>query len=68
MQQLFNPNEFVKGDIILNFYYEQLYEVVEPEKNGMSLLKNINTGVVETWNANNNRHFIKEDSFQMKLF
>lgn len=54
-----NPGEFNSGDVIQSVYSETVYEVIEREnKRGISILRNLFTGSEETWNSNNNRHFI----------
>lgn len=56
----FNTNAFEVGDTVVSKYSKEQYEVVQPDsKQGMGKLKNLNTGVVEDWNANNNPHFVK---------
>lgn len=34
------------------------YRVIEPDKNGMAKLYNINLNTHENWNAYNNNHFV----------
>ena len=55
------PANFKIGDMVQSVYSGLLYEIVEPNKNGMAKLKNIRTGQVEDWNAENNPHFKQLD-------
>lgn len=56
-----NPASFQIGNIVQSVYSGLLYKIVEPNKNGMSKLKNIRTGQVEDWNAENNPRFKQLD-------
>lgn len=57
MSTLKNPAFFDIGDKIINYYSRAPYIVIEADKRGMAKLKNLNTKVVEDWNADNNRQF-----------
>ena len=61
-----NPIEFKHKDIIESVYSNKLYKVIEPDKKGMAILLNIETGLKENWNSCNNPHFIKSSN-QLKL-
>lgn len=62
-----NICEFKTGDKITNQYTSSNYEVIEPNKNGMSKIMNLDTGIVETWNAYNNNHFLKSERNNYKV-
>lgn len=62
-----NIYQFKLGDIISDQYSNTHYQVVEPDKNGMSKIRNLTTNVVETWNAYNNNRFSKLEG-QLSLF
>lgn len=61
-----NPIEFNPGQLIISIYTNKMYEVLE-HKNGMSKLYNLETGIIENWNSNNNQHFVKQSN-QLQLF
>lgn len=63
-----NPNEFNAGQIIISVYTLDLYKVICPGKAGMSKLLNLQTNFVETWNAENNRHFALPKLKQLDLW
>lgn len=52
-----DPRKFNVGDIIVSVFTGTKYEVVEPDKNGMAILKNLKTNLSEQLNAHNNPHF-----------
>lgn len=54
-----NPKDFKKGDIIIDVYSNRIYEVIEPDKHGLSLLKT--EGYTKTLNAYNNPRFVKAE-------
>lgn len=62
-----NPIHFNKGDFVRSFYSEKHYEVIEPDKRGMAILLDVETGRKEDWNSCNNPHFEKQTP-QLKLF
>lgn len=62
-----NIYQFKPGDIIADQYSNTHYQVVEPNKNGMSQIRNLTTNVVETWNAYNNNRFHRLEG-QLRLF
>jgi len=64
---MYNPNRFTKDELIKDVHTEKVYKVVEPDKKGMAKLLNIESGIVENWNACNNPRFIKQLS-QLSLF
>lgn len=59
-----NPIEFKPGELIMSIYTNKMYEVIE-HKNGISKLHNIQTGIIENWNSNNNAHFVKQNQLQL---
>ena len=59
-----NPIEFKPGESIMSIYTNKMYEVIE-HKNGISKLYNIQTGIIENWNSNNNAHFVKQNQLQL---
>lgn len=59
--------QFNPGDTISDQYSNIHYQVVEPDKNGMSKIRNLSTNVVESWNAYNNNRFSKLEG-QLGLF
>lgn len=63
----YNPDTFVPGDKVISIYTGIHYTVLEPDKNGMSLLLNEDSKVKETWNTYNNAHFHKLEG-QLNLF
>lgn len=62
-----NIYQFNPGDTIEDKYTGAHYQVVEPDKNGMSRIRNLATGIVETWNAYNNNRFHKLEG-QLSVF
>lgn len=54
-----NPKDFKKGDTIIDVYSNLIYEVIEPDKHGMCLLKIEN--YTKTLNAYNNPKFEKAE-------
>ncbi len=62
-----NIHQFKPGDIIADQYSKNHYQVVEPDKNGMSKIRNLDTNIVEIWNAYNNNRFHKLEG-QLSLF
>jgi hypothetical protein len=61
------PIEFKKQDFIKSVYSNKIYEVMEPDKKGMAILRNTETNRKENFNACNNPHFVKQEN-QIKLF
>lgn len=59
--------QFNQDDIISDQYSNTHYQIVEPDKNGMSKIRNLDTNIVETWNAYNNNRFHKLEG-QLSLF
>lgn len=64
---MYNPNRFKKDELIKDVHTEKVYKVIEPDKKGMAKLQNLESGIVENWNACNNYRFIKQPS-QFSLF
>ena len=62
-----NLFEFKEGDIIRDKYSDNHYEVIEPDKSGMSKIRKLSDGGVEYWNAYNNNRFYKMKG-QLSLF
>ena len=62
------PSEFKESDILEDFYTENHYKVVEPDKNGMAVLFNLSTQKNEVWNSCNNCRFTKlEGQLEIKF-
>lgn len=54
-----HTHAFNKGEIVKDIYTGEVFEVVEPDKNGMGHLRNVDDDVVSTINAHNNARYIK---------
>jgi len=59
--------KFKAGDIVQDHYTGEQFEIIDPDKNGMGLYKNINDRFVNKTNAHNNqRYFIPDNAAELK--